>query len=128
MTVTDWETSMSCFVMFGSGPASTGRANSPLLLRWLRVSLHSLPTVNCLVGLVAKASTSRAADPRFDSRLRRREFSGSSHTSDFKIGTPVATLPGAWRYKVSTGTGWPVSVNCDWVRWKVLSATSISGR
>ena len=32
-------------------------------------------------------------------------FSGSSHTSDFKIDTPVATLPGAWRYKVSTGTG-----------------------
>ena len=24
-------------------------------------------------------------------------FSGSSHTSDSKIGTPVATLPGAWR-------------------------------
>ena len=24
-----------------------------------------------------------------------------------KIGTPVATLPGAWRYRVSTGTGRP---------------------
>ena len=34
-------------------------------------------------------------------------FSGSSHTSDFKIGTPVATLPGAWRCRVSTGTGRP---------------------
>ena len=34
-------------------------------------------------------------------------FSGSSHTSDFKTGTPVATLPGAWRYRVSTGTGRP---------------------
>ena len=34
-------------------------------------------------------------------------FSGSSHTSDLKIGTPVATLPGAWRYRVSTGTGRP---------------------
>ena len=34
-------------------------------------------------------------------------FSGSSHTSDFKIGTPVATLPGAWRYWVSAGTGRP---------------------
>ena len=32
-------------------------------------------------------------------------FSGSSHTSDSKLGTPVATLPGAWRYTVSTGTG-----------------------
>ena len=34
-------------------------------------------------------------------------FSGSSHTSDLKIGTPVATLPGAWCYRVSAGTGWP---------------------
>ena len=34
-------------------------------------------------------------------------FSGSSHTSDLKIGTPVATLPGAWRSRVSTGTGRP---------------------
>ena len=34
-------------------------------------------------------------------------FSGSSHTYDSKIGTPVATLPGAWRYRVSAGTGWP---------------------
>ena len=34
-------------------------------------------------------------------------FSGSSHTSDLKIGTPVATLPGAWRYRVRVGTGRP---------------------
>ena len=34
-------------------------------------------------------------------------FSGSSHTGDLNIGTPVATLPGAWRYRVSTGTGRP---------------------
>ena len=42
-----------------------------------------------LVGLVVKASASRAEDPEFDSRLRRGGFSGSSHTSDLKIGTPV---------------------------------------
>ena len=34
-------------------------------------------------------------------------FSGLSYTSDLKIGTPVAILPGAWCYRVSTGTGWP---------------------
>ena len=34
-------------------------------------------------------------------------FSGSSHTSDFKIGTPMATLPSAGGYRVSTGTGQP---------------------
>ena len=54
-----------------------------------------------------KASASRAEDPGFESRLRRDFFSGSSHTSDSKMGTPVATLPGAWRYRVSTGTGRP---------------------
>ena len=59
-----------------------------------------------LVGLVVKASASRAEDPGFESHLRRI-FSGLSHTSDFKIGTPVATLPGAWCYRVSAGTGWP---------------------
>ena len=34
-------------------------------------------------------------------------LSGSNHTTDVTIGTPVATLPGAWRYRVSAGTGWP---------------------
>ena len=71
------------------------------------VSSSLLPH-NCdrLGGLVVKASASRAEGPGFESRLRR-DFSGSSHTSDLKIGTPVATLPGAWRYRVSAGTGRP---------------------
>ena len=59
-----------------------------------------------LVGLVVKASSSGAKDPGFDSRLQR-DFARSSHTSDLKIGTPVATLPGAWHYRVSAGTGRP---------------------
>ena len=58
--------------------------------------------IDSLVGLVVKASVSRAEDPGFG-----RDFSGSSHTSDFKIDTPVATLPGAWHYRVSAGTGRP---------------------
>ena len=61
---------------------------------------------------MVKASASRAEDPGFESRLHR-DFSGSSHTSDLKIGTPVATLPGAWRYRELVG---PVSVYCDLVR------------
>ena len=60
-----------------------------------------------LVGLVAKASASSAEDPGFESRLCRGDFSGSSHSKDFKIGTPVATQPGAWRCRVSARTGWP---------------------
>ena len=64
------------------------------------------PILDRLVGLVVKASASGAEDPGFESRLPR-DSSGSSHTSDFKIGTPVATLPGAWHYMVSSGTGRP---------------------
>ena len=55
---------------------------------------------------MVQASASRAEDPGFESRLHRA-FSGSSHTSDLKIGTSVATLPGTWRYRVSAGTGRP---------------------
>ena len=61
---------------------------------------------NCLVGLVVKASTSRAEDLRFQSHLGW-DFSKSSHTSDLKIDFPVANLPGAWCYRVSAGTGQP---------------------
>ena len=57
-----------------------------------------------LIGLAVRASASRAEDLGFDSHLR--DFSRSSHTHDLKIGTPVATLSGAWHYRVSAGTGW----------------------
>ena len=59
-----------------------------------------------LVGQVVKASAPKAEGPEFESLLRR-DFSGSSHTSDLKLGTPVSTLPGAWRFRVSAGTGRP---------------------
>ena len=65
------------------------------------------------VGLVAKASASRAADPGFDSRLRR-DISGLTHTGDLKIGTPVATLPGV--IGSAQGLVGPVSLCCDWVK------------
>ena len=58
---------------------------------------------DCFVGLVVKASTLRAEE--FDSRFRRGSFSRSGNTSDLKTGTPVATLPGTWRYRVSARTG-----------------------
>ena len=56
---------------------------------------------------LVRASALRAEDPGFESRLRQDFFPGSSHTSDFYIGTPVTTLPGAWRYRVSAGTSVP---------------------
>ena len=62
--------------------------------------------LDCLVGLVVKVPASRAEDPGFKSCLRW-DFFGSSPTNDLKIDTPVATLLGAWRYRVNAGTGWP---------------------
>ena len=54
-----------------------------------------------------KVSVSKATDPGFDSRLRLRDFSGSSHTSDLQMDTRSVILPLAWRYGVRAGTGWP---------------------
>ena len=65
-----------------------------------------------LVGLVVKAPTLGAEDPGSKSCLQR-DFSGSSHTGDLKIGTPVAILPGAWHYRVS----W------DWSAWCQYTVT-----
>ena len=59
-----------------------------------------------LVGLVVRRPPRERKVPGSNSACAGI-FSGSSDTSDLKIGTPVATLPGAWRDRVSTGTGRP---------------------
>ena len=59
-----------------------------------------------LVGLVVRRPPRERKVPGSNPACARI-FSESSHTSDLKIGTPVATLPGAWCYRVSTGTGQP---------------------
>ena len=56
--------------------------------------------IDHLVGLVVKASASRADDPGFESCLLW-DFSRVEPYQWLKIGTPVATLPG------TCGTGWP---------------------
>ena len=74
---------------------------------------------DCLVGLVVRCPPRERKIPGLYPACDRI-FSGSNHTSDPKIGTPVATLPGAWRYRVSTGTGRP-GVSILWLgeieRW-----------
>ena len=45
--------------------------------------------------------------PGFNSGFFHGSFSKLSHTSDLRIGTPVATLPGACHYRVSAEIGWP---------------------
>ena len=62
-----------------------------------------------LVGLVVKASASRAAGPGFDSCFIRGDFPLSRNTSDLNIGIPAAAMPDTWRYRVS-------AVHCDRVR------------
>ena len=58
--------------------------------------------VNRLGGQVVKTPTTRAADLGSNPAQPL-----SSHTSDFKICTPEATLPGVWLHRFSAGTGWP---------------------
>ena len=69
-------------------------------------SAPRLTKVDRLVGLVVRRPPRERKIPG-SNPASAGIFSGSSHTSDFKIGTPVALLPGTWRYRVSTGTGWP---------------------
>ena len=52
--------------------------------------------------------------PGVESCFPHGEFSGSSHTSDLKIGSSGAAMPRAWWYRVSTGTGWS-GVNILWL-------------
>ena len=76
---------------------------------------------NCLVGLVVKASVSRAEDPAsnpaapgfFRGRLQKLALQWLPCQAPGVIGS-VLGLVG------------PVLVYCEWVRWKVGSATSIS--
>ena len=96
---------------WADGSECTGRSNVKVL-DWM--ARHVIPRLSSFpLQSHPSAATSPhwpsghpPRDPGFESRLRR-DFSRSSHTSDFKIGAPVATLPGAWPCRVSAGTDWP---------------------
>ena len=66
----------------------------------------AVTTTHRLVGLVVRRPPRERKVPG-SNPVCSGIFSGSSHTSDLNIGTPVATLPDAWRYRVSAGTGRP---------------------
>ena len=68
--------------------------------------MGSLPGTYRVVGLVVRRPPRERKIPDLNPACAGI-FSGLSHTSDLEIGTPVATLPGACGYRVSTGTGWP---------------------
>ena len=73
---------------------------------WLLLSDLFRTYLDRLVGLVVRRPPRERKIPGSNPACARI-FSGSSHTSDSKIGTPVATLPGAWHYRFSAGTGRP---------------------
>ena len=92
-------------------------SHSFTLLQWRTADCETAgPSCDwdCCVGLVVKVSTSRVEDPWFIFCLHCGDFSWSSHTSDLNIGAPVASLPGVWCYRVSTGTGW-LGVSILWL-------------
>ena len=112
----------------GSGHTSRSSVQVTSVLSHRRSPWYRPLANHCLIGQVVKASARKAEGPEFKSRLRT-DLSGSSHNSDIKIGNPVATLPGAWRYRVSadwsaqcqytaiqcqyTVTGWAESLICN---------------
>ena len=65
------------------------------------------------IGLVAK-HPSQERRPGFDPCFFHGGFSRLSHDGDLNIGPQVVTLPGAWCYRVSAGTGWP-SISILWL-------------
>ena len=73
-----------------------------------------------LVGLVVKASASRAEDPGFASRWRR-DFIFRGRVIPVTSKLALQWLPCQAPGVVSSVMGLvgPVSVYCDWVRWKV---------
>ena len=84
------------------------------------------PPGHRLIGLVVKASASRAEDPGLESRLRRDFFRGRviPVTSKLALQWLPCQTPGVIGSVL--GLVGPVSIYCDWVRWKVWSATSVS--
>ena len=79
-----------------------------------------------LVGLVVKGSASSAENPGFESRLSQKFFRGRVIPVTSKLALQWLPCQASGVIGSVLGLVGPVSVYCDWVRWKVWSATSIS--
>ena len=75
---------------------------------------------------MVKASASIAAGPCIIPAFPRGDFSGSSHTSDFKIGTPVLPCQVPGDEGSAVGLVGPVSVYCDLVRYESFDLQLLS--
>ena len=76
---------------------------------------HKLLSHHRLVGLVVRRPPPDRKIPGSNPACAGI-FSGSSHTSDLKIGIPVATCKAPGVIGSALGLVGPVSVYCDWVR------------
>ena len=74
-----------------------------------------LRVLDRLVGLVVKASASRAEDPGFESRLQQG-VAGSSYTNELKIALQWIPCQASGNIGSALGLVGPVSVFCDWAR------------
>ena len=75
-------------------------------------TLFSICEDGRLIGPIVKTSASRVADLGLVHAFGVDCFLDSV-IPDSEIDNPVPTLPGAWSYRVSAGTGWPgVSILC----------------
>ena len=72
-----------------------------------------------LVGLVVKASASRAEGPGFESRLNRDFFRGRVIPVTLKLALKWLPCQAPGVIGSALGLVGPVSVYRDWVRWKV---------
>ena len=79
----------------------------PSILLLLSISSHSLTILISAFFHTASAANwygdRPGVEPRSPSGVSSRR---SRHTRDFKLGTEVVGLPGAWRDRVRPRTGW----------------------
>ena len=70
------------------------------------INFKSMAVVPQGLQLGAALGSPTLQSQRFDCRFLRGDFF-QIELDCLKNGTTVATLPGAWSYRVSAGTGWP---------------------
>ena len=87
---------------------------------WHTCHCNKVPDLHRLVGLVVKASASRAEDPGFESRLRPDFFRGRVIPVNSKVTLQWLPCQAPGVKGSVLGRVVPVSVYCDWVRWEVL--------
>ena len=70
-------------------------------------NIGDFSTFTIFFFLVPQLVCFKGGRPEFNFLFRFGSFSRSTHAGDLEIGSQVATLPGAWCYRVSARTDWP---------------------